>query len=223
MGQRLSATAPKPDKGKTKSNLVNEKDRAMLDLKRARDKLRKYRGKLDRDCDNLSSKARDLVQSGKNDKALFILKLRKFKVKEAENVEGQLSRVLTMIETINWEDQNQMVLQALQSGTKALNKMHDEMPLDMVDSILEDNDEALQRQESISEAFKSSLDEADNAELESEFAALEREFAGHDTSTEPIVNLPNVPSSKPTQTPSLPNAPTEPVVVEQTEQRRVLA
>lgn len=225
MGQRLSANTQKSVQQKPASALVNEKDRAMLDLKRARDKLRKFRVKLDKDCDNLSSRARELVQSGKNDKALFVLKLRKFKVNEAENVEGQLTRVLTMIETINWEEQNKVVLQALQSGTQALNKMHDEMPLDLVESILEDNEEALQRQESISEAFQTSLDDADNAELESELAALEKEFSGGATITGSVeAELPSVPSSKPV--PSLPDVPTDepvPVVRQQEQPTRVLA
>ena len=179
----------------------------MLDLKRARDRLRKFRTKLDKDCENLSDRARVFVKAGKNSKALFVLKLRKFKLKEADNVEGQLARVLTMIETINWEEQNAVVLKALQGGTQALNKMHEEMPIDLVESILEDNEDAL------SEMLQNSLDEADNAELENEFAALEKEFA---LDTQPSsVDLPNVPSNKPVaKVVSLPTAPEDEVCLD---------
>ena len=157
MGQRLSVKPPSKPSQTARDGLINEKDRAMLDLKRARDRLRKFRTKLDKDCENLSDRARVFVKAGKNSKALFVLKLRKFKLKEADNVEGQLARVLTMIETINWEEQNTVVLKALQGGTQALNKMHEEMPIDLVESILEDNEDALQRQQSLSEMLQNSL------------------------------------------------------------------
>lgn len=203
MGQRLSANPQSKSGRASKDVLVSDKDRAMLDLKRARDKLRKFRNKLEKDGENLTMRARELVQSNKNEKALFVLKMRKFKLKGAENVEAQLARVLTMIETIDWQEQSTVVLKALESGTQALNKMHEEMPLDLVESILEDNEEAVERQESISELLKSSLDEADNAELESELAALEKDMVDA-----PPINLPAAPSAAPVaKTDSLPAAP----------------
>ena len=166
-GNNLDTTKPK-----LPHPSVNDKDRAMLDLKRARDKLRRFRVKLEMDSGALEQRAKDLIREKKTDKVMFVLKLKKFKMKEAENVEGQLSKVLEMIQTINWEEQNAAVVKALQSGTNALNKMHEELPLEQVESILEDNAMALERQDSINVVLSEGLDAVDNSELDEEYAAL---------------------------------------------------
>ena len=175
MGARLSSrrgndsTVIKP---KPPHPSINDKDRAMLDLKRARDKLRRFRVKLEMDSGALEQRAKDLIREKKTDKVMFVLKLKKFKMKEVENVEGQLSKVLEMIQTINWEEQNAAVIKALQSGTNALNKMHEELPLEQVESILEDNAMAVERQDSINVVLSEGLDAVDNSEVDEEYAAL---------------------------------------------------
>ena len=85
-----------------------------------------------------------------------------------------------MIQTINWEEQNAAVVQALQSGTKALNKMHEELPLEQVESILEDNAMAVERQDSINVVLSESLDAVDNNELDEEYAALLESIVSHE-------------------------------------------
>lgn len=209
MGMRLSKRKPKEETSSSSpQNNVNDKDRAMLDLKRARDKLRRFRSKLDADSEALESKARMLIRNKAQDKAMFVLKLRKYKKKEAENVEGQLSKVLEMIQTINWEEQNTTVLRALQSGTKALNKMHDELPLEQVESILENNEAALERQASITEALRDGLDAQDDEELAEEYASLLRGVEEKEATI-----LPDAPTTKPEVAAlNLPAAPSTPAV-----------
>jgi hypothetical protein len=178
---------------------------AMLDLKRARDKLRRFRAKLEADSGALQGRAKALISEKKNDKAMFVLKLKKFKMKEAENVEGQLSKVLEMIQTINWEEQNAAVVQALQTGTKALNKMHEELPLEQVESILEDNAIALERQANITEVLSQGLDATDNSELDEEYAALVKSMASHDEKTSSATTLPAAPTTPIVLLPSAPS------------------
>jgi hypothetical protein len=177
----------------------------MLDLKRARDKLRRFRAKLEADSGALQGRAKALISEKKNDKAMFVLKLKKFKMKEAENVEGQLSKVLEMIQTINWEEQNAAVVQALQTGTKALNKMHEELPLEQVESILEDNAIALERQANITEVLSQGLDATDNSELDEEYAALVKSMASHDEKTSSATTLPAAPTTPIVLLPSAPS------------------
>jgi hypothetical protein len=236
MGQRASVETKgkSPSKAASSSEKVSDKDRTMLDLKRARDKLKKFRVKLDKDCEGLGERAKQLIREKKNDKALFVLKLRKFKVKEAESVEGQLTKVLQMIQTINWEEQNMIVLQALQSGTQALNKMHDDMPLEMVEGIMEDNEEALARQDSISSVLQSSFTELDNDELESEYAELSKLMLAEEGQGQGVavgvvrkeekeVVLPEPPTAKPEAASGLPEVPTSRVEVVAVERKPVAA
>ena len=47
--------------------------------------------------------------------------------------------VLCQIEDIEWDSQNMEVLQALEAGTAALDKLHKEMPIEEVERILEES------------------------------------------------------------------------------------
>ena len=71
---------------------INDKDRAMLDLKRARDKLRRFRVKLETDSGALEERAKDLIREKKTDKVMFVLKLKKFKMKELRTSRGNSAR-----------------------------------------------------------------------------------------------------------------------------------
>ena len=215
MGARLSSrkgNPTPPDKTPSSVNEVNDKDRAILDLKRARDKLRRFRVKLEADSSALEDRAKALIREKKNDKAMFVLKLKKFKRKEAENVEGQLSKVLERIGTINWEEQNAAVVQALQCGTQALNKMHEELPLEQVESILEDNATALERQASITEVLTHGLDAQDSDELNKEYATLVASMTITPTETTAEITLPAAPT-KPVV--GLPAVPSREIVAEE--------
>lgn len=48
------------------------------------------------------------------------------------------------IEDIEWESQNVEVLQALEAGTAALDKLHQEMPIEEVERILEESAESIE-------------------------------------------------------------------------------
>ena len=71
-------------------------DRATLDLKISRDKLSKYRKKLALDSDKLATRAKALHAEGKTKNALQLMRLRKYKLAEADRVEEQLLTVLQM-------------------------------------------------------------------------------------------------------------------------------
>jgi hypothetical protein len=73
---------------------ISEIDRAVLDLKNARDRLQKYRAKLEQDDAKLVEKARQAKQDNKPKQALGLLRLRRYKQRELENVEAQLLTVL---------------------------------------------------------------------------------------------------------------------------------
>ncbi len=151
---------------------ISDFDRTMLDLKNSRDKLKRYRKKLDADTVRLQDRARELVSQKQNNRALTLLKLKSFKTKEADKVDAQLFNVLNMIQNVEWESQNIMVLKALKEGTEALNKMHSEMPLETVESILEESNEAIETENSISELLRGKFSAEEEDSLAEEYAAL---------------------------------------------------
>ena len=82
------------------------KDKAILELKNTRDRLKKYRKKLDQETLKLNEQAVMHVQAKQKSRALLVLKLKKHKINEADNIDKQLFSVYEMIDTIEWESIN---------------------------------------------------------------------------------------------------------------------
>lgn len=92
----------------------------------------------------LTAEAKQLVVQQKKDRALLVLKFRKFKENELQQIDGKLLSVMEMIENVEWEYANMEVLKALQSGNAALNKLHDAMSVDDVAQLLEETQDAIE-------------------------------------------------------------------------------
>ena len=72
---------------------ITEKDRAILNLKTSRDKLKRYQKGLDEESVDLRKKASSLVNQGKKSRALLLLKIRKLKEDRAKEIDTQLYRL----------------------------------------------------------------------------------------------------------------------------------
>lgn len=187
MGQFFSkGTVKKEQRSKAsqaKDEGVTEKDWAILDLKNARDRLKKYRKKLEVDSARLQAQAIELIKLKQRDRALLVLKLKKFKEKEVKNADGQLIQVLELIETVEWAAYNMEVMAALKVGTNMLNKMHEEMSLEDIEDLLEETHEAIEVENQINELLAGQFNIADNEELELELEELMKEDTKEDKSS----------------------------------------
>lgn len=121
-----------------KSGTITPIDRATLDLKISRDKLFKYRTKLALDSDKLASRAKALHAEGKTKNALQLLRLRKYKLQEADRIEEQLLTILRMVDKIAEKQNEQEVVQAMKRGKNALQIMHEQMGIDEILELMDD-------------------------------------------------------------------------------------
>lgn len=96
------------------------------------------------DSAKLQEQAKSLIQQKQKDRALLVLKLKRFKEKELSTIDGQLISVLEMIENVEWAAANLEVMKALKVGNTALNKIHEEMSVDDVANLLEETNEAIE-------------------------------------------------------------------------------
>lgn len=99
---------------------------------------------MEAESNKLTDEARHLIKRDLKDRALLVLKVKKFKEKEVTNIDGKLVSVHEMIQSVEWEYNNLEVMKALRSGTDALNKIHEQMSLEDVESLLEETNEAIQ-------------------------------------------------------------------------------
>ena len=52
--------------------------------------------------------------------------------------------MFSKIDDVEWASQSVEVLKALRSGTDALNQLHEQMPIDMVEALMEETAEAIE-------------------------------------------------------------------------------
>eukprot|EP00752_Nemacystus_decipiens_P011673 g10360.t1 len=154
---------------------VTDQDRAVLDLKNSRDRLKRYQKKLEIDCDKLQAQAMAMIKEKRKDRALLLLKIKKLKQNQVEKADSQLLSVEQLIETIDWESQQLQVFNALKEGNVALNKLHDEMPLEKVEELMADTAESIAMEEEISKAIGGSWTDANEEDLLAELAEIEKE------------------------------------------------
>lgn len=201
MGGRFSSSGHEDKKKKQPpgGNVTNI-DRAVLDLKNSRDRLTRYKTKLDKDNEKLFNRAKALNKDGKKTAAIHLLKLRKFKIKEMERVESQLLTVFQMVEQIQSKENEMEVMAAMKTGKNALNKMHEEMSIDdvlqLMDEVQEANEVENQINEIIGQGAADALTSEEESEVEAELALLEKELSGELVNDTETITLPNVPSNK---------------------------
>lgn len=173
MGNILSSSDKK--KRKRKRGGISDADRAVLDLKNARDRLRRYQAKLDSESATLTQQARQLLRAGKRDRALLTIKFRRFREEKINEIDRQLLTVESMVNSIEWQEEQATVVASLRSGTDALNALNKAISVESVEALLEETREALEKEQEISallaQAPVLSRDQED--EIDEELAQLE--------------------------------------------------
>lgn len=185
---------------------ITDVDRAVLDLKNARDRLQRYRKQLERDDTRMLEQAKKAKESGLKERALGLMRLRKYKQTQLKSCEDQLLNVHQMVDTIDSKQNEAAVLEALKAGKDSLKKMHEETSVEDVLKLMDEVTEEIQVENEINEILQGvpTLDPADEDAVEAELAALVAEMNGATDQT--IPSMPEVPV-----TPAMPSAPKKPI------------
>lgn len=123
---------------------IHTKDKAILNLKLARDKLRRYRSKMEIDMKKLESQARELIALKLKNRALLVLKLKRYKEKEVDGIDAKLMTVQSQISDLEWASINLTIITAIESGTRELNRIHEERSLEDVQMLMDETNEAIE-------------------------------------------------------------------------------
>lgn len=217
MGGTFSKSTPakKPPVG-----TISSVDRAVLDLKNARDRLSRYKKKLELDDAKIITRVKREKEAGRTKAALNLLRVRKIKQNEVDVVEGQLLNVLQMVGTIDSKQNEAQVLEALKTGKDSLQKMHEETSVDDVLELMDQIQEQNQVEQEISDIWAgapSSLSVQDEAAVEAELEALIQDQQQQQSTTTTTTNPVELPTAPQTKLPEhLPVAPTTdlPAIVE---------
>lgn len=170
--------------GRKKQSRVTEQDKAILQLKQQRDKLRQYQKRITQQLEREREIARQLLRDGRKERAKLLLKKKRYREQLLDKTENQITSLETMVQSIEFTQIEMKVMEGLQFGNECLNKMHQVMSIEEVERILDETQEAVEYQRQIDELLAGSFTQEDEAAILEELDAI----------TQEQVALPEVPS-----------------------------
>uniref|UniRef100_A0A0K0E394 Charged multivesicular body protein 6 n=1 Tax=Strongyloides stercoralis TaxID=6248 RepID=A0A0K0E394_STRER len=180
----------KSKKESLNSQYVTSQDQAILDLKIQRDKMKTYIKKSEKTIAHDKELARELLNKGMKDRALLMLKKKKYLERMIEKTEMQLDTIQRMVNDIEFATIQSEVVNKLRAGNEALKMMNQMFNLDEIDKIMEETKEGAQFQEEISNMLSGAFNEQDEEDLEAELERLTEQQMD-----EKLIGLPKVPEN----------------------------
>uniref|UniRef100_A0A8C6SZX4 Charged multivesicular body protein 6b n=1 Tax=Neogobius melanostomus TaxID=47308 RepID=A0A8C6SZX4_9GOBI len=172
--------------GKKKRTRVTEQDKAVLQLKQQRDKLRQYQKRINLQLEKERTVAKQLLKDGKKSKALLLLKKKKYQEQLLDKTENQISNLEQMVQDLEFAQIEIKVLEGLKVGNECLKKMHEMMSIEEVERIMDETQDAVEYQKQIDEMLAGTLTQEDEDDILAELEAI----------TQGDVELPEVPSDE---------------------------
>lgn len=172
--------------GKKKRTRVTEQDKAILQLKQQRDKLRQYQKRINVQLEKERTVAKQLLKDGKKEKALLLLKKKRYQEQLLDKTENQISNLEHMVQDLEFAQIEMKVLEGLKVGNECLKKMHEVMSIEEVERIMDETQDAIEYQRQIDEMLAGSLTQEDEDEILAELEAI----------TQGDMELPEVPSDE---------------------------
>ncbi|XP_035468083.1 charged multivesicular body protein 6 [Scophthalmus maximus] len=182
--------------GKKKQSRVTEQDKAVLQLKQQRDKLRQYQKRINLQLDKERQLARQLLKNGRKDKALLLLKKKRYQDQLLDKTENQISNLERLVQDLEFAQIEKRVIDGLKVGNDCLKKMHEVMTIEEVERIMDETQDAIDYQRQIDEMLSGSFSQEDEDAVLAELEAI----------TQGDVELPEVPSD---ELPDVPQAAEE--------------
>ncbi|KAI0320370.1 Snf7 family [Amylostereum chailletii] len=180
---------------------ITAQDKAILDLKLQRDKLKQYQRKVKVVLDREHEIARQHLAAGQKDRALIALRRRKYQESLLTKTDGQLENLEQLVSTIEFSLVEVSVLHGLKQGNEVLKEIHKEMNIDSVERLLEETAEAREYEREIGDMLSNNLTLDEEDAVQEELASLQREALGQvQVEIGLAEDLPSVPSTIPVST-----------------------
>ncbi|KAM6957896.1 charged multivesicular body protein 6-like [Aplochiton taeniatus] len=196
---------------KSTRSRITEQDRAVLQLKQQRDKLKQYQKRITSQLEKERTLAKQLLKDGKKGKALLLLKKKRYQDQLLYKTEYQISNLERMVQDIEFSQIELKVIEGLKVGNDCLKSMHEVMSIEDVERIMDETQEAIEYQKQIDELLAGSLTQEDEDAVLAELEAI--------TQGEDVV-LPEVPSEP---LPEIPEAEPERSLAKNRPEREMLA
>lgn len=170
---------------------ITEQDKAVLKLKQTRDKLKQYQKKIVVNQAKERILAKQLLDQGRKDKALRLLKKKKFQDSLLDKTDVQLDNLDKLVQDIEFAQVEIQVVEGLKGGNEALDALHQIMSLDDVEKIMGDTEDAIAYQNEIDDlmAGGAGVEQPDEDELLAELGELLGDEAEQELPDVPVSDM----------------------------------
>ncbi|KZT40078.1 hypothetical protein SISSUDRAFT_1060587 [Sistotremastrum suecicum HHB10207 ss-3] len=179
---------------------ITAQDRAILDLKLQRDKIKQYQRRIQGILDREHEIAKTCLAQGHKDKALLALRRRKYQETVLSKTDGQLQTLEELVSTIEFSLVEQAVLHGLKQGNAVLAEIHKEMNIESVEKLLGETQDAIAYQREIDEMLSNVITNDDEEAVQQELLELQREAIAQEE-PDVRVSLPTAPTEEPVHQP----------------------
>ncbi|KAG0718644.1 Charged multivesicular body protein 6 [Chionoecetes opilio] len=190
---------------KKQQSKVTEQDKAVLQLKTTRDKIRQYQKRSEGKLETDRSLAKQLLRDGRKERAKLLLRKKRFIEEQLKKTDGTLENIERMIEDIEFAQIQVKVVDSLRVGNESLKQVSAMLDIEDIERILDETQEAAEKQQARDQRPPRwrSLDDEDESAVEEELdaliaAAVQKQLSDAPTAAEnPEVELPDVPETLP--------------------------
>ncbi|XP_060074799.1 charged multivesicular body protein 6-A-like [Ylistrum balloti] len=173
-------------KPKKEPSRVTEQDKAVLQLKQQRDKLKQYQKKIFVQIEKDRQVAKQLLHEGKKSKAKLMLRKKRFQESLLEKTDGQLENIEQMVHDLEFAQIEAKVFEGLKVGNESLKKLHQIMSIEDVEKLMDETQESIEYQREIDNLLAGGLTEDDEEDVLAELDEL----------TKQDIALPDVPTDE---------------------------
>merc|ERR1712142_397860 len=135
---------------KKRESKVTEQDKAVLQLKSTRDKIRQYQKRSEAGLEKDRVLAKKLLQNGRKERAKLLLRKKHFVEDQLNKTDGQLENIEKLIMDVEFAQIELKVIDSLKIGNESLKVINDMMSIEDVELILDETQEAFDKQNEIS-------------------------------------------------------------------------
>ena len=169
---------------KSHSPLINTEEKAILDCKLTRDKIKTYIKRLERNANLKKEKAKDALRAKNKDRAKYNLKLSKMYQEQIKSADAQLTKLEEQIANLEQATTQRDAMKVLEKGNEVLKNLQSECNIEKWEKISEDMQDIKDQQDEINQFFRDrNMDDVDddveeemNKLMESENNDIENEL-----------------------------------------------
>ena len=169
---------------KSETPKINNEEKAILDCKLARDKIKTYIKRLERNANLKKEKAKESLRAKNKDRAKYNLKLSKMYSEQIKSAESQLTMLEEQISNLEQATTQRDALKVLEKGNEVLKNLQSECNIEKWEKISEDMQDIKDQQDEINQFFRDrnmndvddDVEEEMNKLMESENNDIENEL-----------------------------------------------